>query len=682
MFCEQCGTQIADGDLFCQECGWKVTVETVAIDLNASAEAEKAENVTDGQQFFSAPDKDELAGTAVSQTAEDPVVQAAPVQTETPVRTEQPVQITTPVQAAAAAANSFWTNENAVPPMVGNSTPVVNKPKKKSKKGWLIALGVVAVIGVLVAVNFARIENFFRKTFSSSEEYYQFVEAKQVETLVDAYMNGYDSYMDMLSMDDKSYSVDMTLELGSELKSLMRVTGVDLSWLESANLAVDTNFKDEVFEIASVIGVNDVDILSGNIIVDYEDENMYMQLPELNELYIGASFEDAGMDVEVFEETFEIFEAYQEFLPESDALEELLTKYITLALEQIDDVEEKDATLEVGDVSQKCTALEITIDTETVQKMAEAVLEEVSKDKDLEDMVKKAMEMSEEMGMADPNMDADDMYDEFLDEVDSALERIDEIDMGDVEILMTVYVNGKGEVIGREIEAEDFKFRYAMPVSGSSFEMECYVETPNYGGSSAAAVRLDEDYYDYEDEDDEPEIFRMGIEGKGKLKGNKITGDFTIKDNAMSYVDVKVEGYNIKKAKDGEMVGTFTFTLSKDMKSMLKDSGSMALAGYLNYGLEIDMDTDSDGGTVSFALVNDEEFLVKLTMESDSGKGEKVSIPSSKNVIDAMDEDELEEWVEDIEWDDIIKKLEKADVDDDYIEMFEELIEELIDDMY
>ena len=612
MFCEQCGTQIADGDLFCQECGWKVTVETVAIDLNASAEAEKAENVTDGQQFFSAPDKDELAGTAVSQTAEDPVVQAAPVQTETPVRTEQPVQITTPVQAAAAAANSFWTNENAVPPMVGNSTPVVNKPKKKSKKGWLIALGVVAVIGVLVAVNFARIENFFRKTFSSSEEYYQFVEAKQVETLVDAYMNGYDSYMDMLSMDDKSYSVDMTLELGSELKSLMRVTGVDLSWLESANLAVDTNFKDEVFEIASVIGVNDVDILSGNIIVDYEDENMYMQLPELNELYIGASFEDAGMDVEVFEETFEIFEAYQEFLPESDALEELLTKYITLALEQIDDVEEKDATLEVGDVSQKCTALEITIDTETVQKMAEAVLEEVSKDKDLEDMVKKAMEMSEEMGMADPNMDADDMYDEFLDEVDSALERIDEIDMGDVEILMTVYVNGKGEVIGREIEAEDFKFRYAMPVSGSSFEMECYVETPNYGGSSAAAVRLDEDYYDYEDEDDEPEIFRMGIEGKGKLKGNKITGDFTIKDNAMSYVDVKVEGYNIKKAKDGEMVGTFTFTLSKDMKSMLKDSGSMALAGYLNYGLEIDMDTDSDGGTVSFALVNDEEFLVLL----------------------------------------------------------------------
>lgn len=682
MFCEQCGTQIADGDLFCQECGWKVTVETVAIDLNASAEAEKAENVTDGQQFFSAPDKDELAGTAVSQTAEDPVVQAAPVQTETPVRTEQPVQITTPVQAAAAAANSFWTNENAVPPMVGNSTPVVNKPKKKSKKGWLIALGVVAVIGVLVAVNFARIENFFRKTFSSSEEYYQFVEAKQVETLVDAYMNGYDSYMDMLSMDDKSYSVDMTLELGSELKSLMRVTGVDLSWLESANLAVDTNFKDEVFEIASVIGVNDVDILSGNIIVDYEDENMYMQLPELNELYIGASFEDAGMDGEVFEETFEIFEAYQEFLPESDALEELLTKYITLALEQIDDVEEKDTTLEVGDVSQKCTALEITIDTETVQKMAEAVLEEVSKDKDLEDMVKKAMEMSEEMGMADPDMDADDMYDEFLDEVDSALERIDEIDMGNVEILMTVYVNGKGEVIGREIEAEDFKFRYAMPVSGSSFEMECYVETPNYGGSSAAAVRLDEDYYDYEDEDDEPEIFRMGIEGKGKLKGNKITGDFTIKDNAMSYVDVKVEGYNIKKAKDGEMVGTFTFTLSKDMKSMLKDSGSMALAGYLNYGLEIDMDTDSDGGTVSFALVNDEEFLVKLTMESDSGKGEKVSIPSSKNVIDAMDEDELEEWVEDIEWDDIIKKLEKADVDDDYIEMFEELIEELIDDMY
>lgn len=676
MFCEQCGTQIADGDLFCQECGWKVTVETVAIDLNASEEVAKTENVTEGQQFFSAPDKDELAGTAVSQTSDEPGVQATPVQTETPVRAAGPVQMTTPVQTVAATENSFWTNDTVVPTTVGNSTPVVNKTKKKSKKGWLIALGVVAVIGVLVAVNFARIENFFRKTFSSSEEYYQFVEAKQVETLVDVYMNGYGSYVDMLSMDNKSHSVDMTLELGSELKKLMRVTGVDLSWLKSANLAVDTNFKDKVFEIGSIIGVNDVDILSGTIIMDFDDENIYMQIPELSKRYLGASFEDMG--VEGYEEMFEMLEAFQEFLPESDALEELLTKYITLALEQIDDVKEKDVTLEVGDVSQKCTALKVTIDTKTVQKMVEAVLEEVSEDKDLEDIVKKAMEMSEEMGMADPDMDADDMYDEFLDEVDSALERIDEIDMEDVEILMTVYVNGKGEVIGREIEAEEFKFRYAMPVSGSSFEMECYVEMPNYGGGRAAAARIDEDYYAYEEEDDEPEIFKIGIEGKGKLKGNKITGDFTVKDNAMSYVDVKVEGYNTKKAKEGEMVGTFTFTLSKDMKSMLKDTASMVLVGYLNYGLEIDMDTDSDGGTVSIAIVNDDEFLVKLTVESDSGKGEKVSIPSSKNVIDAMDEDELEEWAEDIEWDDIIKKLEKADVDEDYIEMFEELI----DDMY
>ncbi len=701
MFCEQCGNQIVDGDAFCQECGWKVTVETVEIEVKADAEVADAKvdakptktetNAVDGQQFFSAPEKDELVGPAVDKPvvvtpvtapaatpAEEPMV--APVATPAeepmvaPVATpaEEPMvasvaepMVAPVVEGAMPGAGAMWSSAGGMTPAMDAGVPTPDAPKKKSKKGLFITLGVVALIGILVAVNYARIVNFFHKTFSSPEEYYQYIEAKQVDELVDTYMNGYESYMDMISFDDKGISVEYTVELGEDLRDLLEMTDVDVSWLEKINYAMDASIKDEALKLEALVGVNDVDILSGNIIMDFAEEYIYMQYPELNEQYIGASFDEIGVDYE--EGMFEIIEVYKEYFPESEELEDLLKKYITIVLEQIDDVEEETVTLEVGDVSQKCTALEVTIDTETAQKIIEAVMEELSKDEDLEKMLKKCMGIAEEMGVEDA--DVDELYDEFMDEIDYALEHIDEIDMGDVEIVMVVYVNGKGEVIGREIEVEDFKYRYAMPREGSSFEMECYIEMPDVFSYS---------YYDTYAE--EPQLVEFGIEGEGKVKGGKITGDFSVKYDSTTYLDIKVEGYNTKKAKDGEMEGTFTFTLPKSVKSMLTEGmgAEVALvAGFLDYGIEIDMDTDSDGGTVSIAVVDDEEFLVKLTLETESGKAEKISIPSSKEIADPMDEDEMEEWVEDIEWDDILKKLEKADVDEEYIEMIEDFIDEL-----
>lgn len=646
MFCEQCGSQIADGDLFCQECGWKVTAEAATETVAAEAEA-TAENVAT-EAAATAEAVATEAKDAVAEVAE-PVVATV---TESPVSTTQ--------------ENSFWTGTGAASSMAAMTTKT-DAPKKKSGKKWIVVLAVLALIGILVAVNFSRIVNFFHKTFSSPEEYYQYIEAKQVDEMVDTYMNGYDTYLEMLSMESTNSSIDFTVELGDDLRDIIEMADVEVEWLESVNLGLDVNYKDEILKIAAMAGLNDVDILSGNVILDFAEEDMYMQIPELSEKYVGASFED--LDIEYDEEMFEIFDLIKKYMPESKDLEELLSKYITLVVEQLDDVEEETVKLEVGDVSQKCTALEVTIDTETAQKIAEAVLKEISEDKDLKKMFDHVMGMAEEVGYP---ADTDEIYDEFLEIVDYALENIEELDMGEEEIVMTVYVNGKGEVIGREIEVAGAKFRYAMPQEGSKFEMECYVEIPDLFGSVAYESGYDEEY--------EPEMLKVGIEGEGKKKGNKITGEFVVEYDSNALLNINVEGYDVKKAKNGEMVGTFTFTLPKSLKSMLSEQGGSEvamLAGFLDYGIEIDMDTDSDGGTVSIAIVDDEEFLVKLTMEAESGKGEKVSVPSSKNVVDPMDEDEMEEWVEDFDWDGLIKKLDKAKVDEEYIEMLEDLVDEM-----
>lgn len=659
MFCEQCGSKIVDGDKFCQECGWKVVeevAETVAEETAAIVEA-VAENA-------------EATVEAVTENAEA-TVEAVAEETKEAVTeaTESMAGTVAENPAPAMVENSFWAGTGAATAASAAIVATDAAPKKQSRKKWpFVVLGIVALVGILVAANWARLFNFYKKAVSSPEEYYQYIEAKQVESMVDTYMNGYDTYLEMLNTEDRSGSIDFTVELGDELRDIIEMAGVEIEWLESVNFGLDATLKDEVFRIGAIAGLNDVDILSGNMIMDFADENMYFQIPELNEKYVGGSFED--LDIEYDEDMFAVFDMFTEYLPETKDVEALLSKYITLVVEQFEDVEEETVKLEVGDVSQKCTALEVTIDTETAQKIAEAVLTEISGDKDLEELCKKVMGMAEEVGYP---ADVDELYDEFISEVESMLENIDELDMGETEIVMTVYVNGKGEVIGREIEVDDVKFRYAMPQSGSKFEMECYVEMPDTFGSVA--------YYDsYYDEDYEPEMIKFGIEGEGKKKGDKITGDFVVKFDSTAYLNIQVEGYNVEKAKKGEMVGTFTFTLPKSLMNALSEqagSEMAMIASYLNYGLEIDMDTDSEGGTVAIAIVDDDEFLVKLTMEMESGKGEKISIPSSKDVVDAMDEDELEEWAEDFDLKGLIKKLEKAGVDDEYIEMLEEEIEDL-----
>ncbi len=655
MFCEQCGSKIVDGDKFCQECGWKVVeevAETVAEETAATVEA-VAENA-------------EATVEAVTENAEA-TVEAVTEATESMAGTvaENP--------APAMVENSFWAGTGAATAASAAIVATDAAPKKQSRKKWpFVVLGIVAVVGILVAANWARLFNFYKKAVSSPEEYYQYIEAKQVESMVDTYMNGYDTYLEMLNTEDRSGSIDFTVELGDELRDIIEMAGVEIEWLESVNFGLDATLKDEVFRIGAIAGLNDVDILSGNMIMDFADENMYFQIPELNEKYVGGSFED--LDIEYDEDMFAVFDMFTEYLPETKDVEALLSKYITLVVEQFEDVEEETVKLEVGDVSQKCTALEVTIDTETAQKIAEAVLSELAKDKDFEKMFTKVLGMADEVGYP---VDADELYDEFISEVEYLLEDIDELDMGETEIVMTVYVNGKGEVIGREIEVDDVKFRYAMPQSGSKFEMECYVEMPDTLGTVARPARLDDDEYE---EEYEVENIKFGIEGEGKKKGDKITGDFVVKFDSTACLNIRVEGYNVEKAKKGEMVGTFTFTLPKSLKNALSEqagSEMAMIASYLNYGLEIDMDTDSEGGTVAIAIVDDDEFLVKLTMEMESGKGEKISIPSSKDVVDAMDEDELEEWAEDFDLKGLIKKLEKAGVDDEYIEMLEEEIEDL-----
>lgn len=630
MFCEECGKQIAEGNKFCDQCGWKVPeAEPVAEEAPAAAEASVAEE---------APASEEAPAAE-----EAPAVEEAPVAEEAPVVDAAPVAA--PIEAPAAP--------------VAAEAPKAEEPKKEKKgSGKAVALiiaTVVIVIGLLIAFNFKALANLAHKTFDSPEKYYSYIEGQQVEEVIDTYMLYYDEYLvnTLFNMNDKSVEANIAVELSEDLRDLLGMSGVDFDWLEAANIGMNMSMTEDGMSMGLKGGVNNVDIASMNLVMDFAEEMLFAQVPELSKKYISGSFEDA--DIAMDEDMWEEYDALKQYIPESKELRNLLVKYINIALGAVEDVDKSSEKIEVGDISQKCTALEVTFDNDTVKAMLEAVLEEALEDKDLEKLFVKVLGMAEEF---DYPVDADDMYDEFIEGVEEALDNIDDLDMGDMEIVMMVYVDGEGNVIGREVETEGMKVTYLMPEKGSKFEMEYVIEMEQYG-----------------------EPMKITMEGAGKKKGDKISGEFQVKYDTYALVDIVVEGYDLEKAKKGEAVGSFTISANKALKTLtdtyLSSSEATLAATIMEYSLQIDMDTNLKGGTVAFTILDGEDVFGKITVEAKTDKGTKLPKVSSKDAIDADDEDWVEEWVEDVDWDKFIKSLEKAEVPDEYIEMLEDAVEDL-----
>ena len=628
MVCEKCGAQMGDADKFCEQCGWKVP---------EVAEAPVAEE---------AP---------AAETA--PVAEEAPAAETAPVAEEAPAAEATPAVEEAPAAAAAPVAEEA--PMA-----TATETKEKTKKGLSgkalgLTIGGIALVLVLVIVFCSSsMAHFFKKTFSSPEEYYSYIEKQQAEELVDMYMATYENYvLDLLTITDKSLEADVSAELSEDVRDLLGYSGMDFSWLESANIGVKVNAKDMGISGDLALAINGVDVVSANAILDLNEEGFYLQIPELNKTYLGAEFDDMGIELDLDEEDWAMFETIAQYMPASKDLDALLTKYIGIALDCVEDVDKDKDELKAGDISQKCTVLEVTYDAETVLAMAEAILNEALEDKDLEKVVKETLAVAEEFG---EDVDVDDAYDNLLETMEEALESVEDTsadDMGDAEILMVLYVNSKGEVVGRELEAPGMKMAFAMPKKGSDFGYEYVMEYEEYG-----------------------ETMKMTMEGEGKDKGGKLSGEFEVKYDTYALADVIIDGYDMDAAKEGKFIGSYTISLSESLKKLMADYGgdAAAVSMLMDYSLVIDMNITPDNAELAITVNDGEDMFAKLAVTGKDGKGSKVSVPSEKNVVDMTDSDDVEDWLDEVDWDKLLEKLEdKVGVEGDYVDALEDAIDSM-----
>lgn len=511
------------------------------------------------------------------------------------------------------------------------------KPKKKKgKKGILV--GIIALAAALVvgagAVFFPYAANAARKLFMSPEKYYHYIEtsaAKDTAHLIASLLTGSSEVEKQLKVSTTLSVEELLLNLAPEGTG----TPVDLDWISDLVFGAEITGVEDKKAATLKIYLDDGTLVTCEIINDQKNGKTYFKIPEISDKYFYTSTEPTE------EETTNKISDIAEVLPKQEEVEEIIVRYLTLAIEMIDEVEESSELLEAGEVSQKYTTLSMKLNEKDIQEIAEKILKELKEDKQIEEIVRKVATQMDQ--------NADEAYEEFTDGIYSALDEISELDDEDFEIEMKLWVNGKGEIVGREITTEDFEMHYATVQKGSKFAVDVYIEA-----------------------DGEKVVFG----GSGKTTLNKVDGEFELLINKDEVLTVEISDFKVSGIKRDKFSGTISLKLNSEAEALSMNSDLKEKLGDIE--LEIKLEKGKDFYKADISLSSDEGALLSWSITTELTKNTKINIPTE--AFNINDREEKEEYLKSMDIDKFISALKKTELDKEVIESIETELQSLVNE--
>ena len=699
MNCGNCGKELQVGDKFCMTCGWRVPDETVPV-TNAA------------QPNTGDSDKTLILSATMQEPVQASVPQGNVFQGNTAPQTDA-FQGNVFQGGAAPQAGAY---QMGAAPQVSD-VPKGKKPKKEKvkkeksgKKGGLIvaAIGAVAVIagGVVAAFNWDVVTNTIKSTFSSPQDYYASVEKDNFSNMAASAANAYQTMLrePMSSVSDMYESVtsgeiyeggykgEIVIELGdSAMENLMDTLSYqeelpfDISEWNRIALEYETYSGDSLINAAAGLTIGDTGLISVDTLLDYKDSALYLAIPELSESYLGISFEDVMADYEdalqSMEEMTEYLDAIQEIvkvLPDEKQAQALLTKYFDVIIGCVDDVDKESVKLEAGGVNQKCTCLKVTIDGKTLVKAAKALCKELKDDKDLKKYITdfvdavseqaEALDLAEELGI---DMDAEEIYEQFQSMCDEILDTIDENEeeIPEFELVMSVYVDSKGHVCGREFELEVEEQTMTLLVANT--------ENGSNVGFEASLLIDDGDVEN-----------GFVFEGSGKKNKGKLDGTYALTVMAQGekkkMMNVSVKQFDLDAMEKGYLNGSFGLSIADDLLEEMEERIPEEVYSMLEeMELVFDLTSNENAAKFKVSLNQGKELYASLSISSEKVSDKKLSVPSDAIMIEDIEdpEDSLKEYWMTIDWDSMIEKLEEIGFSDELIENLNDLIERVNDEL-
>ncbi|MBR2407628.1 MAG: hypothetical protein IKB07_01600 [Lachnospiraceae bacterium] len=568
---------------------------------------------------------------------------------EASVAEDTTVQEDTPAPAEEAVSEEKKTAEKKAPKAKG------------SKK--LIVIAAAAVAAVLVIANAPKIGNAAVKLFTSPAGYLQHILEKESDKAIEKIADTYDETLSTAFSDDKSTKVEVGVEVGEDVRDMLEdATSVDFGWMEKVSFNVGADTKKDAMQANAGFSLNGKQLLGLLVMADMEEKVGYLQVPELNDTYLGMELEElfdmTGMDMDDLNEAKAMLDDVYKSLPDKSKLEKVMKRYSSLAISCIEDVEQDKEKVTVGELTDSYTVLEATIDEGTLQAMMEVMVEELKKDKDVKNILKDILSTQDEI-------DFDDVYDEFLDALEDSEDFIDDLDDVKFEAVLKLYVDNEGKIYGVEVEVEDLNAEISslMVHKGGKFAYEL---AGKVNGVKAS------------------------FEGEGKLSSTKLNGDFKLKAVGMKLADITVTDLKVKDLEEGYLNGKIRFSLASAVVDAIEDEMDELPIDLGDFVFEIDATSSKNKSDVKFALYEKDSFLGSLFVIAETGKADKIKFPGKKEVVMVEDEDDLLDWAGEIDFDEFLESLE-GKLDDELLEVIDDIvsgdislweIEDFVEDMY
>lgn len=518
---------------------------------------------------------------------------------------------------------------------VVNVQNVRNYREHKGKKKVLLFSGVAVAVIALVILAIRVLPGFYMRHFAEPEEYLQYVGEKALDDGTNLIASLYGNVLESFYLMDWSADMNVNMEVNEEIMELLSMyTQVDLSWLTHPGVHIDISSKDEMLGATGDIMLDGKPVVSAEAIYDLQGEEAYLQVPELSGTWMKMNWRPADFDRDFLEILPMVYEA----CPDKQMLKQVLWRYGMLAISCIQDVEKGEEILEAEGVSEKCITLSFVIDENVLYDMAEALLEAVEDDEELENCIYDVAEALSLNGRW--------VYNEFLNIVDELNRDARYILDADIYIPVTLYIGSGDEIHGFEVDVEDVEIYCAIPQKGREIGLE-------------AGVRIDR--------------YAVELVGNGKYAGKKLDGEFTLRCNGVSYINLAVEDFKTAELKKARVDGCVTITVSDSINRLLGMAGEYLPIDLTSYGVRLDMNIRENLCDIKLAVLEKNESMVTLQVSVASAAGKKVTVPTQADIIRIRSDEDIADWAETIQWEAVFERLEAFDIPRVYINMLEEM---------
>lgn len=514
----------------------------------------------------------------------------------------------------------------------------VKKTSKRKLKPFIMVT-VIALVVIFAISNFAYAKNAVMKMLMTPEEYLAYVVSSGSEEFFDTFTENLETAKGYVE-EGIGTSTKAEFKKYDGLESVLFDAGFDdaaefVEWIRNIILSLDVNHKDDLIGAGIGVELNDIDLGEVNAAVDMKEMMAYYGTPEYGPKYFSKKLDndngDGGKCVEFVKKANKVIGA----MPNKEEAGTLLTKYLTVVLNSIEEVGQEEKLISADEVCQNVTKLTVEFDEKEAKNFTVNFLKEVKDDKELRTILDSVVEATGKDVLV------------FWDNVNDVIANEGGLN---TDIAFDILVNGNGEIAGFTVVAEEVTVETYVAEAGNKFGYFFEVDTG----------------------DD-----RLCLEGSGKKFGNKISGEFDLSVMGIHILDIEITDLDIKRLKEGFFDGRITVECTEEFEDVRFDkfgidSDVIETLSLLKFTIKSSQKAvDKWAWKIYFEY--DEEAVLEFEVKGGTEDFEVVKVPT--DYIDVNNQAEVQEWAKSFEFDKIIEKLDEAKLTDEYVDWLEEKVE-------